>query len=545
MATRTTKKPAARKSAVSVTKNPKASAKKVPQHSLAGKSKKRTTWHWLTQKGSVQLRKMAVIAAIFGVGGVYLMSVSFAATPVATVNNANTRAAIAMAQLHSWYNPATYNTAGWWQSANALGATIDYMQETGSRAYLSDVQSFYAAHSSNNFIINKYYDDEGWWALTWIKAYKLTGNVAYLNTAKAIFTNMTGGWDTTCGGGLWWTSGKTYKNAIPNELFLDIAAQLHNSTPNDTTYANWANKEWTWFSSSGLINASNQINDGLTSACLNNNQTTWTYNQGVILDGLVNLYSITKNATLLTTANNIANATINSSTLSPSSILTEPCEPKATCGSDNAMFKGIFMQNLNVLYKQTSNSAYQAYMAKNANSLWTNDRSNGNEFGLHWAGPFDSADAVRQASALDLLNTQILAPTTNITATTPVQIYSGMNGFCIDDYQASSALNNKVDLYTCNGTGAQKWTLTAAGKIEINNKCVDLYQANKANGGKVDLYTCNSGTTQTWQIRTDGTIYNPASGKCLDDPGGSKINTTQLDIWTCNGTSNQIWYMPS
>jgi len=45
-------------------------------------------------------------------------------------------------------------------------------------------------------------------------------------------------------------------------------------------------KEWEWFKASGMINPSGLINDGLTisstnaSECYNNNQTTWSYNQG-------------------------------------------------------------------------------------------------------------------------------------------------------------------------------------------------------------------------------------------------------------------------
>lgn len=35
-------------------------------------------------------------------------------------------------------------------------------------------------------------------------------------------------------------------------------------------YLDWANKEWAWFNSSGLINSQNLINDGLLSTCKNN-----------------------------------------------------------------------------------------------------------------------------------------------------------------------------------------------------------------------------------------------------------------------------------
>jgi len=187
--------------------------------------------------------------------------------------------------LQGWYSTSNglFNSQ-WWNSANELGAIIDYSRLTGNTSYTSDIATTFNDNSSANFL-NNYYDDEGWWGLTWVNAYDYTDNSTYLNMAKTIFADMTGGWDSTCGGGLWWSKDRTYKNAIPNELFLTLALRLHERTPNDSSYLNWATQEWTWFNGSGMINSANLINDGLTSACTNNGQTTWTYNQGVILGG--------------------------------------------------------------------------------------------------------------------------------------------------------------------------------------------------------------------------------------------------------------------
>src|SRR5207248_9208110 len=111
-----------------------------------------------------------------------------------------------------------------------------------------------------------YYDDEGWWALTWIKAYDLTGETRYLDMAKSLFDDMKGGWDEAGGGGVWWNKDRKYKNAIANELFLTVAARLHQRTPGDggkESYIEWAQREADWFEASGMINAQNLVNDGL------------------------------------------------------------------------------------------------------------------------------------------------------------------------------------------------------------------------------------------------------------------------------------------
>ena len=47
---------------------------------------------------------------------------------------------------------------------------------------------------------------------------------------------------------------------------------------------------------SGKINADSLINDGLTSSRLNNHGTTWTYNSGVIIGGMTDLYRATGNS---------------------------------------------------------------------------------------------------------------------------------------------------------------------------------------------------------------------------------------------------------
>jgi predicted alpha-1,6-mannanase (GH76 family) len=316
--------------------------------------------------------------------------------------------------LQQWYTQSSglYAT-GWWHSANAITALANYEKVTGDTSYYSVLSNtFTAAQSANSNFIDAYYDDDGWWALAWIDAYDLTGNASYLSMAETIFSNIAkNGWDTTtCGGGTWWSTANGYKNAIANELFLTIAAKLANRTAGTVSagYLTWAQAEWVWFKSSGMINSQNLINDGLDStnpkACVNNGKTTWTYNQGVILGGLVELYKADQDVTLLPQAEAIANAAI-AKLSTTSGILNEP---GTLSGGDGPQFKGIFMRNLMALYSALPDTAtqaaqYKAFAQANANSIWTNDQSESYGFGGLWQGPFDSADATRQSSALDAI----------------------------------------------------------------------------------------------------------------------------------------------
>lgn len=126
----------------------------------------------------------------------------------------------------------------------------------------------------------------------------------------------------------------------------------------------------------------------------------WSYNQGVILGGLVELNRAAPNDTYLESANKIAQAAIN--TLSDANmVIHDVCEPN--CAPDATQFKGIFIRNLQMLQQVSPNDIYKKVIQACANSIWTNDRNNQNQLGVNWAGPFASADASTHSSALDAL----------------------------------------------------------------------------------------------------------------------------------------------
>jgi predicted alpha-1,6-mannanase (GH76 family) len=315
--------------------------------------------------------------------------------------NANTAAAAAI--LQQWYNGSgLYDTTGWWNAANCLEAIENDILANNDRQYLAVLTNTFNLNSGGNFL-NSYYDDEGWWANAWIRAFDITGNTNFLNMAKTIFADMVLVWDTTntvCPGGIWWNKTHTYKNAIPNELFLLAAIRLHQRTPGDTgtgSYFYWATNEWAWFNASGMINGQNLVNDGLN-GCVNNGQTTWTYNQGVIIGGLTDLYKVTGSATYINKATTIADAAT-ATLVDGNGILVEPCE-SGNCGGDGPQFKGIFQRYLAYLYDVTRKSTHYTFLYKNAHAVWFNDRNVFNQLGLHWDGPWDSGDGARQSSAM-------------------------------------------------------------------------------------------------------------------------------------------------
>jgi predicted alpha-1,6-mannanase (GH76 family) len=351
-------------------------------------------------------------------------------------------ASVAQALNFGDFKEQYQETERWWNSANAIGALIDYMAVTGDRTYLnvldntfSKAQNAYTVTSwkvvppeidilkYTNFL-NRFYDDEGWWALTWIKAYDLTKDQKYLDLAVTIGQDMTTGWDNTFGGGIYWAKDhkgpdgqSPYKNAIANELFMEVTARLYLRTK-DARWKNWALKEWDWFAGSGLIwgtgrnfgtlpnqNFSTQpeylINDSLNTSGVNDGtQALWTYNHGVILRALCDLSIILGDPAPRFIAERIADAAI--AKFAPNAILTEVAD--TSYGAiDHCQFKGVFIRNLASLFGNDYKPTYSTFIKNNATSVLANGNAS-SQFGAIWSRPPDTVDFVRQTAAIDAIN---------------------------------------------------------------------------------------------------------------------------------------------
>jgi len=121
---------------------------------------------------------------------------------------------------------------------------------------------------------------------------------------------------------------------------------------------------------------------------------------------------------------------------------------------------------------------------------------------------------------------------------------TGIAGKCVDIASASSANGTAVQLYDCNGTTAQTWTVGTDSTIRGLGKCLDVAAAGTANGSLVQIYDCNGTGAQQWQAQSDGTLRNPVSNKCLDASNNSSANGTRLQIWDCFASANQRWTLP-
>ncbi|MER7754138.1 glycoside hydrolase family 3 C-terminal domain-containing protein [Kitasatospora sp. NPDC097643] len=122
---------------------------------------------------------------------------------------------------------------------------------------------------------------------------------------------------------------------------------------------------------------------------------------------------------------------------------------------------------------------------------------------------------------------------------------TGLAGQCVDVKWAATVNGTAVQLYHCNATGAQDWTVQQDGSLHAYGKCLDVTNGWTAAGTSAQLYDCNGTGAQHWQPRSDGTLLNPASGRCLDARNGSSDDLTRLQIWDCHGGPNQRWTLPA
>ncbi|WP_329068197.1 serine/threonine protein kinase [Streptomyces sp. NBC_01429] len=121
---------------------------------------------------------------------------------------------------------------------------------------------------------------------------------------------------------------------------------------------------------------------------------------------------------------------------------------------------------------------------------------------------------------------------------------TGMNDTCAHIANSDPQDGSVLQVWTCNGTEAQRWQMTEDGRLQALGKCMDVEWSGTENGTPVRLWECNTSDAQKWEPQPDGTLRNTGSGRCLDIPSGNTENGTELAIWDCMGNDNQIWRLP-
>jgi beta-glucanase (GH16 family) len=164
--------------------------------------------------------------------------------------------------------------------------------------------------------------------------------------------------------------------------------------------------------------------------------------------------------------------------------------------------------------------------------------------GGNWPGSPDGSTSFPQQMIVDYVRVYADGAG-NENPTGPTGAITGFGGKCVDVDGAKTANGTAVQLYDCNGTNAQKWTLSSDRTIRALGKCLDVTDGSTANGALVQLYDCNGSEAQKWVFSSAKDLVNPQANKCLDAKDTSSANGTRLQIWECGGTANQKWNVPA
>jgi hypothetical protein len=312
---------------------------------------------------------------------------------------------------------------------------------------------------------------------------------AFSHRARVFYELAEKGWDWhLCSGGLTWNPRLLpYKNTITNSLFVSASISMYLRFPGDENcspvlstqdntacddnegsnrgrfnplYRQAAINGYDWLKNVGLLNSQGLYTDGFhirdyrtnrsATVCNERNEMVYTYNQGVVLSGLRDLWIATSNRTYLFDGYELVQNIIRATgyrenhkvgvqdvleankwhRLGSNGILTELCDPAGTCNQDGQTFKGIFFHHLTafceplpqtpdmpgrtygaseeeaILNHRNNCASYTTWVVHNAKAaLQTRDRHG--RFGMWWGASHKSGFAARslvQPGAVDYRN---------------------------------------------------------------------------------------------------------------------------------------------
>ncbi|WP_305784783.1 RICIN domain-containing protein [Symbioplanes lichenis] len=116
----------------------------------------------------------------------------------------------------------------------------------------------------------------------------------------------------------------------------------------------------------------------------------------------------------------------------------------------------------------------------------------------------------------------------------------GPGGLCLDLNGGVSVDGNHVQVFGCNGTAAQVWTVSTDGTLRVTGKC-----AQAARDDEVRIDDCGQRRSGArWQAGAGGTLVNAVSGECLTDRSNGARQGAGVRLDRCTGGANQQWRLP-
>ncbi|MEV6632868.1 RICIN domain-containing protein [Actinoplanes sp. NPDC051470] len=111
------------------------------------------------------------------------------------------------------------------------------------------------------------------------------------------------------------------------------------------------------------------------------------------------------------------------------------------------------------------------------------------------------------------------------------------DGRCLDLFANNPADGNRIQLFTCNGTSAQTFTLATDGTLRVRDMCADV-----SRWAMVRITGCGDRDVTHWRVGGNGTLTSASSGRCLTR---SAAGRESVAMTRCSGSAAQKWALPS
>ena len=293
-----------------------------------------------------------------------------------------------------YFNSAT-NTDHWehnyWPQAHGLDVLVDAYLRTGDETY-----SYYFDNwlegvrvANGKRWTNSYIDDMEWIGLAAFRAYKATGNEAFLDACKEVWNGddrfpasdvggragIKNAWTEgaeNAYGGVFWNASPNWrhsKNTCSNAPAAILAAWLYGEL-NDAEDREWALKIYQWQKEFLFNSATGAVADALDTYDMSVAwSSTYTYNQGSLLGAALEMYKLTGEQPYLNDACKAADYTMNYLSNTTDQLL------RNEGSGDGALFKGIFVRYFTQLIMldqldERIRTRYIRFLKNNGETLW-------------------------------------------------------------------------------------------------------------------------------------------------------------------------------
>jgi hypothetical protein len=362
--------------------------------------------------------------------------------------HANAGAALGATLVNFWLGASQYvkatpggpNLTGYWTYAQTWDAVLDGVERTRGQRFAGLIAAFNEGQAARGWLDDSY-EHEVWMTLALMRAFDLTADHSYLDTAETVFKDVMAEWDTTCCaphlGGIWRDKTRTQKATGANAGAALAGARLaaRTSTP---AYLDFAKLVYTFWLNGMVDQPTFAVYDQLSA---NGQRATGarTYDQGVMIGAALELEAATGEAHYLTEAQGLGQYLIAKGTVMSSAGLV--LDDGTPCTADCAAWKGIGYRYLAELYRRDPTHVdYAQVLRGGASAIWSLARNPATTFfSSSWAGPAAATGALEaQVSAASALSQYAMLCGDDPTPVPPL-VYQAEEGWLHHvDYEATA-----------------------------------------------------------------------------------------------------------